>query len=87
MKLTERLLKNRRDYVLWKTEVSCNLGFFSQFYFPNGPPPSKDTIDSCMTRINQIFGAFPEGLPLAGLSIREMVFYISSTVIRVVQKQ
>lgn len=39
-----------------------------QFYFPNGPPPSKDTIDSCMTRINQIFGAFPEGLPLAAFT-------------------
>ncbi|KAG0624974.1 hypothetical protein M758_2G017900 [Ceratodon purpureus] len=37
-----------------------------QFYFPNGPPPSKDTTESCMARINQIFAAHPEGLPPSG---------------------
>lgn len=42
--------------------------FFLQFYFPNGPPPSKDTTESCMARINQIFAAHPEGLPPSGQS-------------------
>ena len=37
-----------------------------QFYFPNGPPASKETTESCMARINQIFAAHPEGLAIAG---------------------
>jgi hypothetical protein len=31
-------------------------GFFLQFYFPNGPPPSKDTTESCMARIRAVCG-------------------------------
>ncbi|KAJ7568956.1 hypothetical protein O6H91_01G054500 [Diphasiastrum complanatum] len=33
-----------------------------QFYFPNGPPPSREVSEECMTRIDQLFSAHPEGL-------------------------
>lgn len=46
--------------MVWHSE--CNV----QFYFPKGPPPSKDTTESCMARVNEIYGAHPEGLPAAG---------------------
>lgn len=40
--------------------------YILQFYFPKGPPASKETTDSCMSRVNQIYAAHPEGLPLSG---------------------
>ena len=37
-----------------------------QFYFPNGLPASKEVAAECLARINQIFAAHPDGLPLSG---------------------
>lgn len=37
-----------------------------QFYFPKGPPASKEVVDQCLNCIDQIFGNHPDGLPLSG---------------------
>lgn len=69
-------LIKRVRVICWHCRLDLHGGFgLMQFYFPHGPPPSKDTTESCMARINQIFGAHPEGLPASGQS-SQMEFWL-----------
>ncbi|KAH9569798.1 hypothetical protein CY35_02G009800 [Sphagnum magellanicum] len=34
-----------------------------QFYFPDGPPASREMASQCLARIDQIFAGHPDGLP------------------------
>ncbi|XP_024399888.1 serine/threonine protein phosphatase 2A regulatory subunit B''alpha isoform X2 [Physcomitrium patens] len=36
-----------------------------QFYFPKGPPTSKEAYFECLDRVNRIFSGYPNGLPLS----------------------
>jgi serine/threonine-protein phosphatase 2A regulatory subunit B'' len=35
----------------------------TQFYFPDGPPASREIASQCLARIDQIFAGHPDGLP------------------------
>jgi hypothetical protein len=37
-----------------------------QFYFPYGPPAAKDLEQEMIKKIEQLFSAHPDGLPVAG---------------------
>jgi hypothetical protein len=39
----------------------------AQFYFPDGPPASREMASQCLARIDQIFSGHPDGLPASGL--------------------
>jgi serine/threonine-protein phosphatase 2A regulatory subunit B'' len=39
----------------------------TQFYFPDGPPASREMASQCLARIDQIFAGHPDGLPASGL--------------------
>ena len=43
------------------------LQWFLQFYFPKGPPPTKDIAEQCLYKIDQIFSSNPDGLPIHGI--------------------
>ncbi|MCO5592340.1 hypothetical protein L7F22_046341 [Adiantum nelumboides] len=36
-----------------------------QFYFPSGPPPPKEIHEQCLFKIEELFSAHPNGVPLA----------------------
>jgi serine/threonine-protein phosphatase 2A regulatory subunit B'' len=46
------------DICFWATTFAD-----TQFYFPDGPPASREMASQCLARIDQIFSGHPDGLP------------------------